>query len=127
MAKAEDVAKLEARVAELEQENNALKANAPDVDAMNSRIAELEQANGDLTKDADAMTSTIDALRAENETLKAAQDGGNAKDVGKAERGEEIPDFLKPDYTGPVDVTKAEKIAAQRKKETEAKKAEQGD
>lgn len=116
------------RIAVLEKEQEGLQGlvsagNAALIDAqelIKTLEAKLEEASaygGD-----EALIQENTALKADNEKLKAALDGGDTREGGKEARGESMPDFLKPDYTGPVDVIKAEKIAAHRKAEADKAK-----
>jgi regulator of replication initiation timing len=121
-------AELKDKIGGLEREledalESATSGGGSELAAAQELIKELEaQLEATDANGGDALVQENAELKAENAKLQAALEGSSAKDGGKEARGESMPDFLKPDYTGPVDVHKAEKIAAHRKAEADKDK-----
>lgn len=101
---------------ELEDALESATAGGGD-EALAARVKELEAqledaaANGGdeaLAEENAMLKSELSKVKGENEQLQAALDGSNAKDGGKDARGEELPDWKKPEYSGGLTGEQAE-------------------
>lgn len=73
------------------------------------RLQELEILGGARDGLVDAINAHIEAQQSEAQAAAAATKRKSKPAARKTERGEEIPDELKPDYNGPMTIDLAER------------------
>lgn len=124
------IAELEKRVKQLEADNAELVAKVETLASENAQlmddVATQEAAVQKLTEGQVELLEQRNLLDDENKALHMRlEEGANLQPSAKQQRGESVPDFMKPDYDGPLTATQALKREAKLKAERNVDKVTQ--